>query len=208
MNTLRQKLKPVTMRMSVFVAALLSVAVLVAPTAFADATSECTGAGYTTGNLQAACLSGYGGTQCTTATFSGGQLTACQKGAELAQTANQNQNGNQNGNNNQQNSGNTQGQGDTKCGGAKTEFISCNEDAGIGAIGTLIRYAVIGLTILIGIVAVGGITYAAILYASSRDNAAQTQQAIGIIRNIVIGLAMYGFTVAIINWLIPGGVIG
>jgi hypothetical protein len=206
MNTLLRKLKPTTMRLGMFIATLLSVALLTAPTAFADATSECTTAGFANGdNRQTACIAGYGGTPCTTAIYNGDQLAACQKGATLAQAANQN------GNNNQQNNGNNQNEentGPTECGGAKTEFISCDDKAGIGAIGSLIRYAIIGLTILIGIVAVGGITYAAILYASSRDNAAQTQQAIGIIRNIVIGLAMYGFTVAIINWLIPGGVIG
>ncbi|MBI3889821.1 hypothetical protein HY312_04610 [Candidatus Saccharibacteria bacterium] len=63
-------------------------------------------------------------------------------------------------------------------------------------------------TVLIGVIATGGITYGAILYASARDNQGQVQEAIGIIRNVAIGLVLYGFTVAIINWLVPGVVIG
>ncbi|MFZ1360800.1 MAG: hypothetical protein WAS27_02125 [Candidatus Saccharimonadales bacterium] len=95
-----------------------------------------------------------------------------------------------------------------KCGGTETEFISCGDDAGLGAIGTIIKGAIIGVTALIGVVAVGGLAYAAVLYSSARDNKAQVEQAITIIRNVVIGLVLYGFSVAIVNWLVPGGIIG
>lgn len=61
---------------------------------------------------------------------------------------------------------------------------------------------------MIGVVAVAGLTYAAIIYASARDNQEQINNARTIIRNIIIGLVLYVFTVVIINWLIPGGVIG
>lgn len=96
-----------------------------------------------------------------------------------------------------------------KCGGTKTQIIDCDsKDAGIGAIGDLIKIVITVLTVLIGIVATGGIAYAAVLYASARDNQNQVNEALVMIRNIVIGLALYGFTIVIINWLIPGGVIG
>jgi hypothetical protein len=94
------------------------------------------------------------------------------------------------------------------CGGTKTQLIACDSSSGVGAIGDLIKIAIMVLTILIGTVAVAGIVYAAILYASARDDQSQVSNAITIIRNIVIGLVLYGFTVVIINWLIPGGVIG
>lgn len=94
------------------------------------------------------------------------------------------------------------------CGGTKTHFIACDSESGVGTINELIKITVTVLTVLIGIVATGGIAYAAVLYASARDNQAQVNSAMTIIRNIVIGLILYGFTVAIINWLIPGGVIG
>lgn len=94
------------------------------------------------------------------------------------------------------------------CGGTKTQMIGCESEAGVGAIGDLIRMAVTILSILIGVVATGGIAYAAILYASARDNQNKVGESMTILRNIVIGLILYGFTVAIINWLVPGGVIG
>lgn len=94
------------------------------------------------------------------------------------------------------------------CGGTKTQFIACDSKSGVGTINELIKIAVSVLTVLIGVVATGGIAYAAILYASAQDNQSQVGSAMTIIRNIVIGLVLYGFTIAIINWLIPGGVIG
>ena len=95
-----------------------------------------------------------------------------------------------------------------ECGGTQTQLIGCDSEAGVGAIGDLIRLAVTIMTVLIGIVATGGIAYAAILYASAKDNQSQVSEALTMLRNIVIGLLLYGFTIAIINWLIPGGVIG
>lgn len=191
---------------------LVAATVFVAPPVFADAASDCKDAGYQTATSQNACVQGYNGATCTASLFSGDQLQACKDGAQLAQKA-QGQTGGTNNNNNNKNPGTVtpdnkkQGASSGTCGGTKTEFITCDGE-GVAAIGSLIKYVIIGLTVLIGIVSVGGITYAAILYASAQDNSGQTQQAIGIIRNIVIGLLLYGFSVAIVNWLIPGGVIG
>jgi len=94
------------------------------------------------------------------------------------------------------------------CGSTKTQLISCSSDTGVGTIGDLIKLAISILTVLIGIVATGGFAYAAVLYASAQDDQNRISDAKGIIRNIVIGLVLYGFTIAILNWLIPGGVIG
>ena len=96
-----------------------------------------------------------------------------------------------------------------ECGGTKTGLVDCDaKKAGVESINDLISLAISIMTVIIGIVAVGGLAYAAILYASARDNQSQTGQAMTIIRNIIIGLVLYGFTIAIVNWLIPGGVIG
>jgi hypothetical protein len=95
-----------------------------------------------------------------------------------------------------------------KCGTTKTQLIACSSDTGVGAISDLIKLAISIMTVLIGVVATGGLAYAGILYASAQDDRTKVSEAMGIIRNIVIGLVMYGFTIAIINWLIPGGVIG
>lgn len=97
---------------------------------------------------------------------------------------------------------------DGGCGGTKTQFIKCDSEKGVATINELIKIAVNVLTVLIGIVATGGLAYAGVLYASAQDNQSQVSSAMTIIRNVVIGLVLYGFTIAIINWLIPGGVIG
>jgi hypothetical protein len=93
-----------------------------------------------------------------------------------------------------------------------TNLIPC-EGSGWGAIGSILKLVLMILTIMIGIVAVGGIAYGSILYASSGaapgsdEKPGQVKKAKDIIRNIVFGLLLYGFMIAIINWLIPGGVI-
>ena len=94
------------------------------------------------------------------------------------------------------------------CGSTKTEYINCSSKTGVGTINDLIRIVLMVVTVIIGIVAVGGLAYAAVLYASAHDNQSQVTEARKIIRNIVIGLLLYGFTVAIISWLVPGSVIG
>lgn len=105
-------------------------------------------------------------------------------------------------------SSSTQASASGTCGDSKTEFIRCEESAGLGSIGALIKIAIFVVTVIIGIAAVGGLGYAAVLYAAARDNQGQVSEARTIIRNVVIGLVLYGFAIALINWLVPGGVIG
>ena len=94
------------------------------------------------------------------------------------------------------------------CGGTPTHFIECSsKEGGVEAIGDVIRIVIIVMTFLIGIIATGGLAYAGILYASARDNKEKVAEALGVVRNVVIGLLLYVFTIAIINWLIPGSVI-
>lgn len=96
------------------------------------------------------------------------------------------------------------------CGDTKTQIVACDSGTktGVDAINDLIKIAISVLSVMIGVVAVGGIAYAAIIYASARDNQNQISEARTLLRNIVIGVVLYVFTIAIINWLIPGGVIG
>ena len=102
----------------------------------------------------------------------------------------------------------TQNTNSGKCGNTKTQLIACDGKTGIETIGNLIKLTISVMTVLIGITATGGLAYAAVLYASAQDDQGKVNSAITIIRNIVIGILLYGFTIAIINWLIPGGVIG
>lgn len=95
----------------------------------------------------------------------------------------------------------------SKCGNTKTEFISCDSKTGLGTINDLIRISLIVLSIIIGAVAVGAIAYASIIYASARDEQSKVTQAKTILANVAIGLVLYGMTIAIIAWLLPGTVI-
>lgn len=96
----------------------------------------------------------------------------------------------------------------TGCGEADTVLISCTREKGIVALGDVLRIIITVLSVLIGIAATGGIAWAAILYSKAEDNASNVSEAKDMIRNVVIGIIVYGFMVAIINWLVPGGVIG
>lgn len=97
------------------------------------------------------------------------------------------------------------------CGGATTSIISCSQGAGgsnaqsTGVWGLLL-IALNILTAGIGIAAVGGIVYAAILYASSSDSADQTKKAKDIIRNVIIGIIAYGAMYMGLNFIVPGGI--
>ena len=64
------------------------------------------------------------------------------------------------------------------------------------------------MTGAVGVVAVGALTYAAILYAGSGSKNEQVVKAKTIITDTVIGIVAYGLMFFILNWLIPGGVFG
>lgn len=98
------------------------------------------------------------------------------------------------------------------CAGVTTAIIHCDQKGGqstsardSGVWGVLL-IALNIMTAGVGILAVGGIVYGSILYASASDRAEQTKQAIDIIRNVVIGIAAYGVMYLVLNFLIPGGI--
>ena len=97
------------------------------------------------------------------------------------------------------------------CGGVQTSIISCSQkkDAKTAETSAIWGVLLIVLNIMtagVGILAVGGIVYASILYASAGDKAEQTKKAVGIITNVVIGIAAYGLMYVFLNFLVPGGV--
>lgn len=100
----------------------------------------------------------------------------------------------------------------SKCGGVETSIIKCDqensekgglEDNGVWG---LLLLVVNIMTAGVGIVAVGGIVYGSILYASAGGNTEQVKKAIVTIRNVVIGLIAFVAMYAILQFLIPGGV--
>ena len=98
------------------------------------------------------------------------------------------------------------------CGGVETAYIDCGDGVDNSTVETsaIWRVLEIVLNIMIGgvaIAAVGGIVYAAIIYASAQDNASQVSQAKEMIRNVIIGLALFIAMWAGLQYLIPGGVL-
>lgn len=64
------------------------------------------------------------------------------------------------------------------------------------------------MTAGVGVAAVGGVVYAAVLYTSAGDAADQVKKAKTIITDVVIGLVAYALMFLLLQWLIPGGVFG
>ncbi|HEU5187186.1 MAG TPA: hypothetical protein VFT87_01640 [Candidatus Saccharimonadales bacterium] len=59
----------------------------------------------------------------------------------------------------------------------------------------------------VGLLVTGGIITGGILYMTARGNAAQVEKAQEVIRNSVIGLLLFLGLFAIINFMIPGGIL-
>jgi hypothetical protein len=97
------------------------------------------------------------------------------------------------------------------CGGVKTAIIHCDQTGGknatvenTGAWGILLL-AINILTAGVGIAAIGGIVYGAILYTSAGGSQEQVKKAMTVITNVVIGVIAYALMFSGLNFLIPGG---
>ena len=97
------------------------------------------------------------------------------------------------------------------CGGVQTAIISCSQTGKGSAVENTGVWGILLLTINIltagvGIAAVGGIVYGALLYTSAGGSPEQVKKALGIITNVVIGVVAYALMYALLNFLIPGGI--
>ena len=94
-----------------------------------------------------------------------------------------------------------------KCGSrARTNLIICEDNTeGKDTINNVLKIFVMVLSVGVGIAAVGGLAFSAAQYAQAGDNESTVSAAKERIRNIVIGILLYGFLLAIVNWLVPGG---
>ena len=92
------------------------------------------------------------------------------------------------------------------CDSAKKE--ATNGDVQGTGVYELLKFVLQLLTAGIGIVAVGSVVYAGILYSSAGDNQQQVQQAKSTIKNVAIGIVAFALMFMALNWLIPGGVFG
>ncbi len=94
------------------------------------------------------------------------------------------------------------------CGGENnTSIISCDEKDG-NAIWSLLLIAVNVMAGLVGVAAIGGFVYAAILYSSAGDQSGQVTKAKTTVANVVVGLVLFAGMYSFLQFIIPGGVFG
>lgn len=94
-----------------------------------------------------------------------------------------------------------------QCGNVETSVIDCssaNDTTGVSLVALLV-VAIQILTGAIGIVAIGALVYAGILYSSASGNASQVAKSKELIANTVIGLVLFAGIGLLVNFLIPGG---
>jgi hypothetical protein len=98
-----------------------------------------------------------------------------------------------------------------KCGGVDTAIISCEQEGGEGPVENtglwgLLILAVNILTAGVGVLALVGFVYGAILYTSAGGSPEQIKKARTVFTNVVIGVVAFGGMFTLLNFIVPGGV--
>ena len=96
------------------------------------------------------------------------------------------------------------------CGGVQTALIECGgnkdgdlEDSGLWG---LLMLVINVMTAGVGVLALAGFIYGAILYTSAGGNPEQVKKARVIFTNVVIGVIAFGGMFTLLNFIVPGGV--
>ena len=102
--------------------------------------------------------------------------------------------------------------GQSCCGGVVTSLIDCPGQTGGGptensGIWGILLLVINILTAGIAVAAIGGIVYGSVLYSTAGGDAANVKKAKEMIVNVVMGLVAYAFMYALLNYLIPGGIL-
>lgn len=88
-----------------------------------------------------------------------------------------------------------------------TNCVPTNESGQISdnPIFTLLLSVINFLAVGVGIAVVGGIVWGALLYVTSDGDPGKTKQGISVILNAFLGLLLFIFMYAALNFLVPGG---
>ena len=92
------------------------------------------------------------------------------------------------------------------CAGAETAIINCTEDAGEDAIWKLVNDVIKVMMGGVGVLALAGIVYGAVLYSSAGGSPEQVKKAKGIFINVAIGVIAFAAMFALLEFIVPGGV--
>ena len=90
------------------------------------------------------------------------------------------------------------------CGDISTNIIKCDTNGGDPVTSLLLQlfnFAAVG----VGIAVMGGIIWGGVLYASSNGDSGKVNQGKTAIVNSIIGLLLFIFMYAIVNFIVPGG---
>lgn len=105
--------------------------------------------------------------------------------------------------------GKTLKDGENCCDGVVTSILSCDDGSGSSledtGLWSLLLLVINILTAGVGVTAVGGVIYGAVLYTTSGGSVDQVKKARGIFMNVIIGLLMYTLMYAFLNYIVPGG---
>lgn len=97
-----------------------------------------------------------------------------------------------------------------ECASVETTVVSCDSqvsgDSQTSGIWSLLLIVINIMTAGIGVLAVAGFVYAAILWTTAEDKADQLNKAKDIILNTCIGLVSFGLMYSLLQFLVPGGV--
>ena len=96
------------------------------------------------------------------------------------------------------------------CAGVQTSIISCSQggkggvqDSGLWG---LLMLAINILTAGVGVAALGGIVYGAVLYTTAGGDPGRVKKAITILTDVGIGIVAYALMWSLLNFLVPGGI--
>lgn len=97
------------------------------------------------------------------------------------------------------------------CGGVDTALLECGGDKEATQLGDtglwqILLLVVNILTAGVGVLALGGIVYGAVLYSASGGNPETVKKARMVFTNVVIGVIAYAGMFVLLNFLVPGGV--
>jgi Type IV secretion system pilin len=97
------------------------------------------------------------------------------------------------------------------CGGVPTSLITCpetgGEDESTNGVWAILKLVMQIMTGGVGVLAVGGLVYAGIVYTAAHGQPEQIKKARGMITNVVVGIIMYAIMFSLLNFLVPGGVL-
>lgn len=99
------------------------------------------------------------------------------------------------------------GASDSDCSDHKIFNLLPCVDSGEGSVWNLLTIIVNFLAVGVGVAVLVGIIWGAFLYSSAGGSAEQAKKGVGYIRNAVIALIAFVCMYAIINFVIPGGLL-